>query len=368
MSNFLQHLHIRNFKSIQSLALDCKRVNVFIGKPNVGKSNILEALSLLGAHYGMVGVDKFMEGMIRYDEMSNWFYDDDVMRVISVQTDKVDAQVRFHVNRNKADFMFGQRELVLAVSQKNDTALSVINSDFGNQAVNFQNHYAKPFYVPINLTGETGALLEIDTAHPNPIKPFRYAEGQPYGNKFSNFLVPPTGNNLFGVVDRDRDLRTEIAEMFQELGLDFVLSRKDGKFELQKNVDGIVYKYPYTGIADTFKRFIFYLAAIESNRDSVLILEEPEVHAFPPYTKQLADRIALRTENQFFLNTHSPYLLNTLIEVLGDDELAVSLVYFENYETKVHTLTSAELREVQDFSIDVFFNLDKFVANGAAST
>ncbi len=95
MSNFLHHLHIRNFKSIQSLALECKRVNVFIGKPNVGKSNILEALSLLGAHYGTAQPHgKIWSDLVRYDELSNWFYDDDIARVISVQTDKVDFHAK----------------------------------------------------------------------------------------------------------------------------------------------------------------------------------------------------------------------------------------------------------------------------------
>jgi len=347
--------------------MDCKRVNVFIGKPNVGKSNILEALSLLGAHYGTGQMDKLWPDLVRYDELSNWFYDDDVARVISVYTDKIDAQVRFYAHQDWVNFMLGSKDLIKTVSEKNLPDVGALADVFKSNALNFKNSYAQAFCLNINSTGKGfGILPAIDAAPQNPIKPFRYADGQPYGNKFSDFLLPTTGSNLFGVVDRDRDLRAEIAELFIELGLDFVLSRKDGKFELQKNVDGIVYKYPYTSIADTFKRFIFYLAAIESSRDSVLILEEPEVHAFPPYTKQLADRIALRTENQFFLNTHSPYLLNTLIEALGDDELAVSLVYFENYETKIHTLTSEELREVQDFSIDVFFNLDKFVGNGAA--
>lgn len=41
-SNFLDWVEIKNFKSIKDLRLDCKRVNIFIGKPNVGKSNILE--------------------------------------------------------------------------------------------------------------------------------------------------------------------------------------------------------------------------------------------------------------------------------------------------------------------------------------
>ena len=94
-------------------------------------------------------------------------------------------------------------------------------------------------------------------------------------------------------------------------------------------------------------------------------MEEPEVHAFPPFTKQLADRITISAENQFFISTHSPYLLNTLIENLSDDELSVFLVYYEDFQTKVHRMTAEDLKEVLDFSIDVFFNLDKFVNDGA---
>lgn len=35
---------IKNFKSVKNLSLECKKVNLFIGEPNVGKSNIIEAL------------------------------------------------------------------------------------------------------------------------------------------------------------------------------------------------------------------------------------------------------------------------------------------------------------------------------------
>lgn len=35
-NNFLNWVDIKNFKSIKDLHLDCKRVNVFIGKPTVG--------------------------------------------------------------------------------------------------------------------------------------------------------------------------------------------------------------------------------------------------------------------------------------------------------------------------------------------
>ncbi len=47
MENFINHIDIRNFKSLRDCEItDCKRINLFIGRPNVGKSNIIEALSL----------------------------------------------------------------------------------------------------------------------------------------------------------------------------------------------------------------------------------------------------------------------------------------------------------------------------------
>jgi predicted ATPase len=45
----LQHLSVKRFKSLVSLELDLGRINVFIGANGSGKSNILEAVGVLGA-------------------------------------------------------------------------------------------------------------------------------------------------------------------------------------------------------------------------------------------------------------------------------------------------------------------------------
>src|SRR5690606_24487271 len=51
-----------------------KRVNLLIGYPNVGKSNILEAIALLSNYQSS---HKFMDGYIRYDDLDNLFYEND---------------------------------------------------------------------------------------------------------------------------------------------------------------------------------------------------------------------------------------------------------------------------------------------------
>lgn len=41
------------------------------------------------------------------------------------------------------------------------------------------------------------------------------------------------------------------------------------------------------------EEIIFYLVTIETNKYSVIVFEEPKAHAFPYYTKFLAERAAL---------------------------------------------------------------------------
>jgi AAA15 family ATPase/GTPase len=70
-------LQITNFKSVRSLRLDCKRINVFIGEPNTGKSNILESLGLLSfAYYGRHGYPATR--FVRHESPTNLFYDQSV--------------------------------------------------------------------------------------------------------------------------------------------------------------------------------------------------------------------------------------------------------------------------------------------------
>ncbi|MBK7937047.1 MAG: AAA family ATPase [Lewinellaceae bacterium] len=85
MSSLIKNLHIKNFKSVRDLSLDCDRINIFIGKPNAGKSNILEAISLLGAGYSE---GRFMEGFIRYKSMAQFFSNFDYRSPIEVRADR----------------------------------------------------------------------------------------------------------------------------------------------------------------------------------------------------------------------------------------------------------------------------------------
>jgi len=82
----------------------------------------------------------------------------------------------------------------------------------------------------------------------------------------------------------------------------------------------------------------------------------------PIYTKYLAERIALDESNQFFLITHNPYLLLSLIEKTPLDNLNVILCEMKNYQTEAIVLSKEQVEKVLDFNSDVFFNFDQLLA------
>ncbi|MCU0444043.1 MAG: AAA family ATPase [Microscillaceae bacterium] len=358
MQNALEFLEIENFKSIKLLKMDCRRINVFIGKPNVGKSNILEAISLLGFPYEK-NTNKFFSSFVRYEGLKNLFYDSELQNVVKVKTNYLVAFLRYHLNNiNAFDILLAKNE---EEWDKISKERSISINEIGNllKEKNFEG-----YYLALNHNGYIiSAYDDYLKTFMGRVKKYDFNKAYNFENQFPLFLLPPLGDNLFTILYQLKDLAKEVSSFFAEYGLQLVLIANENKLIIQKNLDGFVYQYPYSGIADTLQRIIFYLAAIHSNKDSVLVLEEPEVHSFPPYTKILADKIVQDTDNQYFITTHSPYLLHTIIENTDFADLGIFITYFEDYQTKVRMLNHEEIRDVLDDSIDIFFNLDRFLSN-----
>lgn len=125
----------------------------------------------------------------------------------------------------------------------------------------------------------------------------------------------------------------------------------------------MVYSIPYKALADTFKRFLFYVAAVRYNNAGVITLDEPDAHSFPKYVSYLGDEIITAANNQFFIATHNPYLLNNLIENTPTKELSVFVCGYDKdkSETRVKRLSKDDLSELLDYGVDIFFNINKYL-------
>ena len=117
---------------------------------------------------------------------------------------------------------------------------------------------------------------------------------------------------------------------------------------------------PFNSLSDSLQRLIFYKSAIESNHNKVLCFEEPEAHTFPPYISNVVNDIIASKDNQFFISTHSPYVMSSLLESAGND-LAVFVVDMEDNETVVHRLSEQQLQDAYDNGMDMFYNLEAYL-------
>lgn len=323
----LQNIRIRHFKSIEDIALDLRRVNLFIGKPNVGKSNILEAISLLGLPYARNSI----QDLVRIETAADLFYDQDTAKKIFIEADDVTLSIVFA----GASFTFDARD-----RKSNELMFQ--------QSINYNG----------TLSGGTsyGALRLYEK-----IKFYKFAPQSKFSNLRTEFLWPPYGDNLAVMLQVLPDLKKAVTDLLADFGFRAVFKPQENKIEIAKQVGDVIITYPYSLISDTLQRVIFYYAAMLSNKDSVLIFEEPESNSFPYYTKFMAERIALDSSNQYLISTHNPYLLASLAEKTPREDLAMFVVGFDHYQTKAVRLNNEQVEEVLDLDASVFFNLEKYI-------
>ena len=84
----LTSVSIKNFKSVKSVTLsDCRRINVLIGRPNVGKSNILEALALFDVPYMVNSSNKSLRNLLRIENTADLFHNGVATTPVEVSAD-----------------------------------------------------------------------------------------------------------------------------------------------------------------------------------------------------------------------------------------------------------------------------------------
>ncbi|MDR2466502.1 MAG: AAA family ATPase [Prevotellaceae bacterium] len=305
MNDFIKYVEIRNFKSIRHLKIDgCRRINLLIGCPNAGKSNIIEALGLFSS--------PFLEK------------DDDLHKL-----------VRFEC----------EQEL-------------------------FYKSMANEFTVETNLHKICARVPNIcDNIsawdwNSNVLK-YKFCGNTQWKSAGNPLLLPPFGENIMDTLSFNQnadEIKKWIKKELNGAKLELVFDRTSGCMKIQgRPSENEVFTLPYSSIADTLQRIIFYKTAIASNKDSVLLFEEPEAHAFPPYVRMFAYDIAASKSNQFFIATHSPVIVGEFIE---DEEicreLSIYIVGFKNSQTTAKRLTDDDLNDIFERGIDLFFELERY--------
>jgi hypothetical protein len=398
-------LSIRNFKSIKELDIDCARVNLFIGEPNTGKSNILEALGLL-SWCGCNGVS--LNDFVRFQYTSNLFYDNLINQIVDVNiaTENMSINIDLGVTPENSIYTvyYGQHGIIeqegdkplftVELSQQNNLnsekieevlkelrrrgttiSHSILLEKSNQERLLIINQYYIYFirerdnlWDVYNYAANSRKLDKFGKTDDKGIQPnlkfikfYRYKqlEGDKFPDKSLSTLIYPYGSNMLTLISTTEKHRETIASFFRDFGFKPSIRPHEDSIEFEKEAKDVNINYPYLLASDTLRRMIFYNIAIDSNKDSTLVFEEPEVHAFPAYTKRFGEKIAFNESNQYFIVTHNPYLFLSILEKTPKEDVNVFITYSRDYQTKVKHATSREISKLMTY--DPFFNLDMFI-------
>jgi AAA15 family ATPase/GTPase len=309
----IDNIEIKNFKSIRHQKIEgCKRVNVFIGYPNTGKSNILEALSL-ASDFNNSGKSISLKDLCRFEELIGLYNDGNKQKQIELIINDFVYQLTY-IDQLNIEYSVFEIGVILGENSDNDIK-------FSTNGV-------------INQTGNFGRLAN-NRQRKQPIIKIKKYQFKDLQNQVRNNPIKldfPFGSNLSEVLRYNGELRKKCGELFNDYELKLAFD-EDVKLKIQKQLDEYsVFQIPMIQVSDTLQRLIFHKAAIASNDDTV----------------------------QYFITTHSPYVLTEFIEEAQND-LAIYLVGYDKGETIIKRLTDEQVSEVAQYGIDLFFNLESYL-------
>lgn len=330
MGRIINRIDIDNFKSIESVTLDdCRTYNLLLGSPNVGKSNILEALSLFDVPY-LLWEKRELSEMVRYQHSVNeLFHDGNSSQPITVKAGEYQVTLT-NVDGVKLNWTTGKKE--------------------GSKSLTLSN-------------GKFDKKTKADNSIYPIFKRYIFNRFDRFTNSDIPFLLPVGGENIMQVIQNNASLTNEASELANRYGLQLLFDTSTREIRFQKKLgENTVFSIPFFSISDTLQRLLFYKSAIASNRNSVILLEEIEAHAYPPYISKITGSILDNDSNQYFITTHSPYVVNDFLE-RQDKDLAIFLIDLDKECgcTVVRRLSEAEVEEVYNDGIDLFFNSKIFL-------
>lgn len=332
-------LTIRRFKSIQSLELPCRKVNVFIGPPDTGKTNILEALALLSR----LGWGLPLGESLRLDKALGF-------------------GALFHRQLFDRPFEIG---FVTPEDSHRLTARAVVQAtlpgiepkDRGVQALGLDTPWAS---VQLAFGGRQ-TIPEL-----RAFRSYAYSSSKHWGYAPAGdgaWVLPSQGRNLMYVARHHQRVYDFLKDLIAAGGWKLHFHQGATTFYMSEVRGDDIVDYNLDLLSDSLKRFFFYGAILRTSENATLVFDEPDVFAFPPYPKTLGEMIGQDETNQFFVTTHNPYFLAGVLAKTKLDDLALFVCQRDDDgDTAARLLDGEQVAEAIEQDADVFFNLEAFVS------
>jgi predicted ATPase len=371
---WIKRIHIENYKSLKEVDIELNEgVNVFIGKNNTGKSNIVNALMFLsdvlrrsGApapldQYEEIVFGKNIKNKIKFDleftvsdtEMENIFLELQLEPDISFDVFKgsISNRIRYAAklggeNRSFAlleeevCIYFNEEQVIFAKGSRNDAMM------YGRQIIENLKERIDTNTWDLISYGEGAppeSVLHVPTSHSynkpeehlllslykfitsfkslNPIRSSLESMGVHGGAELksdgSNLpqvlnTIASGDRKLFNVImDSAGEIVEEIAEIRASL--------KEGSSETYLSIVESPFddlEFTWKNIASGTKEILYLITLLHTTpNESLLLIEEPEIHLHPDAVHKflsLIEKMSSEDHEQVLITTHSPALLDAI--------------------------------------------------------
>lgn len=385
----MKRIQIRDLGPIAEADISLKDVNVVIGEQSIGKSCVLKVVCFCTWVEKRIAIEQnakrfekkgvFMEELVNFHRLNGYVHED---TFIGYESDSIKfsydnkhgfsyewKQDRWDYLRPKVSYIPAERNLV-----------AVIPNWFEVKSVadNIQDFMAD--WSNARKTVGDKDILNLDVT-------FHYDEGSdtdyvktkdghvlPFTNVSSGLQsLIPLYVHLFNISSKKYRKREDnsvkhkseteklvnsLIEYYEKsIGEAFIKNPKYGTINQETGLEKEF--IPNPEMTQWLTRRFLNLSRIHHCE---VFLEEPEENLFPPtqqiLMKSLLSFVKLEEGNTLFISTHSPYILDILLERESYD---FGLFYIRSSEkgSIVKTATEADVQDMFEGGVDAFFNIER---------
>ncbi len=338
----IKYFGICNFRSFDENGVNIeniKKVNIFIGKNNSGKSNILRFIKLIGDHYGTLNKYK---GDIKDQHIRNGQFPSILLRLSGKLIFHPDKTFNSHLPQKYIDFRNEEHLINFNIGTNTIQNIDFIFNNFqdGNDLIPFQTQYSTgPSSTVINAILPRLNKLITDLL----INNFKNIIYIPHlrlireGEKLIDSNSAIDGSNIISKIyemqnpdigEEDQKVKfKKIEKLVCDLlnsEIEIEIPHKKDKMIIKQGKNRLPLEYFGAGI----HQLVLICSSLIIHSNSVFCIEEPENNLHPELQRKFLNFIH-STNNVYFITTHS----NIFIE--KHDERSIYFVEYDNLKSQL---------------------------------
>jgi len=354
----LKNISIKNFKAHSETNLELRNLNILTGINGAGKSSVFQALLLLRqSHENNVLKNglQLNRPHCYIGEYSDAIYQYAPNDVIEFSISTADHGIQTWKFRPEKNNLTGNFIPIFETIQTGLDNISVFNDNFHYlSSLRFSKNEANTFLV------ETRRQLSIEKGQAELVGHFLFYWGKEKKEKvrFENLIHPDiTENDLLSQTSAwEREISPNVNVVPLRSGNSYII-----KYSFNKGAD-VTNEFSSDNVGFGLSYALPIIVAIlSSEKNSLLLIENPEGHLHPKGQAQLARLIALAAQSgvQIILETHSEHIINGVLVACkkfeqnekGIDKELVRIYHFKRDEDR-HCTISEPIKIIEGGKVD----------------